>query len=144
VVIPGWNVMNTKKLYCKHCTEEVIGQNNLARVYYKLEDDSIEEVYLVHEKCVKSFLVKSKGLLYKCPKCNGLGQESWDTLNLWTKEDGSMEVVWSSTIYKHPFRYTVGKFEKIKEKTKACSLCEGEGYLEKEPIPVVTEWRKAS
>jgi hypothetical protein len=192
--------LNKQKLYCKHCTEEVIGQNNLARVYYKLDDDSIEEVYLVHEKCVGAYVyskdpskhktyekssgmfkcahctkeiqgkahvsytldsdyvdeiivlhedcvrpykLNKKNLTHKCPKCNGSGNKSTDVLSLWTKDDGSMELVWASQMYHKPGRYNSGKFEAIKEKTKPCDLCDGEGYLAKEPIPVITEWRKA-
>lgn len=192
--------VSSQKLYCKHCTEEVIGQNNLARVYYKLDDDSIEEVYLVHEKCVGAYVyakdpskhktyekssgmfkcahctkevqgkahvsytldsdyvdeiivlhedcirpykLNKKNLTHKCPKCNGSGNKSTDVLSLWTKDDGSMELVWASQMYHKPGRYNSGKFESIKEKTKPCDLCDGEGYLAKEPIPVITEWRKA-
>ena len=193
--------VSSQKLYCKHCTEEVIGRNNLARAYYKLDDDSIEEVYLVHEKCVGAYVyakdpskhktyekssgmfkcahctkevqgkahvsytldsdyvdeivvlhedcirpynLNKKNLTHKCPKCNGSGHKSTDVLNLWSKDDGSMELVWASQMYHKPERYNSGKFEVIKETGKPCNLCDGEGYLAKEPIPVITEWRKAA
>lgn len=125
---------------CTHCTQSV---NGLAHISYKLEDDFVEEWIMLHEACLKPYKLKKKGLVHKCPKCHGSGKTSTDTLNLWTKEDGSIELVWSSQMYRHQSRYNSGKFEVIKEVDKPCTLCDGEGYLAKEPIFVITEWRKA-
>lgn len=138
---PDCRPTNTKKLYCKHCTKEVLGK---AYVDYISSSNNMDEIVVLHEDCIRPYNLNKKNLTHKCPKCNGLGNKSTDVLNLWTKDDGSMELVWASQMYHKPGRYNSGKFETIKEKIKPCDLCDGEGYLSKEPIPVITEWRKAT
>jgi hypothetical protein len=131
--------MSMQKLHCKYCTKEVQGKANIA---YTLNNGLVDDIIVLHDDCVKSYDLQKKNLIHKCPKCNGRGHETSDTLNLWTREDGSLELVWSSQMYRYHSRYNNGKFEKIKDRNKQCSLCDGEGYLAKEPIPVITEWRK--
>lgn len=125
---------------CTHCTNSVTG---LAHIYYRLEDDFIEDWIILHQDCLKPYKLVKKGLTHKCPKCNGTGSKTTDSLNIWTKEDGSMHLVRSSEMYAHHSHFTKVKCEKIKDLNVPCDLCDGEGYLAKEPIPVITEWRKA-
>jgi ribosomal protein L37AE/L43A len=125
---------------CSHCNESV---NGLTYISYVIEEEFVEEWIMLHEKCLKLYKLAKKGLIHKCPKCNGAGNKTTDSLNIWTKEDGSMDLVRSSEMYAHPLHYTKGKCEKIKDFNIPCDLCDGEGYLAKEPIPVITEWHKA-
>lgn len=129
------------KFLCTHCNQSITG---VAQVSYKLEEDFVEEWIMLHQTCVTPYKLAKKGLTHKCPKCLGTGKISTDTLNLWAKEDGQWELVTSSQMYRYQSRYNSGKFEVIKEYSKPCVLCDGEGYLAKEPVPVVVEWRKAT
>lgn len=124
---------------CGHCNNEVYGA---ASIRYRLEDDFVEDCVILHESCQRFYDLAKKGLVHKCPKCNGLGYKMIDTLSIWTGPVGTI-LVKGSDLYRHSSRYNEGKFDLVKEITKPCDLCSGQGYLEKEPIPVVTEWRKA-
>lgn len=127
------------RFLCEHCNDVVEG---LASISYKIEDEFVEDLVFLHQTCLKPHNLAKKGLTHKCPKCNGSGKSYTDVLSLWSKNDGSMELVWASQVYRKPGIYNSGKFEVIKEKNTPCDLCDGEGFLAKEPIPVITEWRK--
>jgi hypothetical protein len=128
------------EVVCTHCTKGIQGD---AVIAYRYEDDYVEDIIILHRTCVKPFKLQRAGKVHKCPKCNGEGDRLRNTLNIYTTPGGKMEVVMSSEVYQYPERYREGKMEKIRDITETCHLCDGDGYLEKPPIPIITDWKKA-
>lgn len=128
------------QIVCDHCKKGISGE---AVIGYKYESDYVDEAVIVHKDCVRPYKLQKAGKVHKCPKCNGQGSHLQDTMNIYYSETRSPEVVMSSMAYQFPERYRTGKLEKVRDLTKVCTLCDGDGYLEKEPIPVITDWRKA-
>ena len=125
---------------CWHCQLPVSGK---ASIQYRVEEETVEDTHIFHETCVKGNEAARRGLTYKCPKCDGSGKEASNALKLWFKEDETIKLVTAGAIERNPSRYETGRFEELPNFSKPCELCDGEGYLAKEPIPVVVEWRKA-
>src|SRR5690349_21455578 len=99
---------------CDCCQKPVDGK---AVVGYRWESDYAEDHIIVHQDCAREFKAKQKGLIHKCPKCVGHGEL--------THREISFDLIDpKTTVYK-------------------CSLCGGDGYLAKPPIPVIVDWKKA-
>lgn len=125
------------EIECSHCSVGVSGE---VVVSYTLEDDFVDSTFVLHKACVQPFKMARANKVHKCPKCNGTGIKSMDTLYVATKE-GRTELVLASVIHQRPGNWYDWKMEKWKETTVPCSLCSGDGYLAKEPIPIITDWK---
>lgn len=86
-----------------------------------LEDKSV----ILHNECLLAFEAKEKGLNFRCPKCKGYG-----------KYLKSAFVHSTDDIFKEFFN-SLNISQTIK-----CDLCTGFGFLEKEPIPIIIDWKK--
>lgn len=102
---------------CNHCNDILRGHVEIA---YKYEDDWPETAVGVHKACIPAYLAAQKGLKFPCPKC---------------KTTGLVEVTKAAPSPEGPCNYT-GE--------DTCSLCGGAGFLDKEPIPVIIDWKKAT
>lgn len=102
---------------CTFCKKGIIGE---AFIGYSYEDDHPDQEWILHKDCVKPFKLAKRGKVHKCPKCSATGL---------VKVRVELDVRFS------------GGYDHIME-PKTCDLCNGDGYLEKEPIPVITDWKK--
>jgi ribosomal protein L37AE/L43A len=141
-------------LYCKHCDEEIIGINNKARIYYSLEDDSISEVYGIHEKCVNAHLgltATEKGSgEWNCKHCHksirGLaiidytyeGHHVNESIFLHSECAKPYRLLQAGKVHKCPKCDGLGFFT---VNNSVCKLCDGDGMLEKPAIPI--DWKKS-
>lgn len=132
--------------YCDGCEKLIEGN---AFVAYSTKPSSeavgcpeiIAKTFITHnEVCLLLVRAKRNNLNYKCPKCNGQGSKFVDELLLNINEN-KQQLVFASELYSKPNRYQ-GSMESIKKITKSCDLCLGAGFLEKEPIPVITNWKR--
>lgn len=132
---------NIGEIICWHCKKEILGE---AIIGYKYDEDFVDEVIIVHKDCVKRYNLQKVGKIHQCPKCNGAGGHLKDTLNIYHVENKPPELVLSSEVQQNPARYHLENMEKVRDIKESCHLCDGDGYLAKEPIPVITDWRKAT
>jgi hypothetical protein len=129
------------EITCTHCSKGIQGE---AVIAYRYESDYVEDIIIVHKACVQPYKLQKSGKTHKCPKCNGSGVKFLDTLNIYYTDKREPVVAMSSRVYQFPEQYREGKMEKVRDITEPCKLCDGDGFLEKPPIPIITDWRKAT
>ena len=102
------------ELLCTHCSKPLRGD---CVVDYHWEDDFVEDILIVHKACAEPYKMKQKGLPFECPKCNKAGKVP-------AHMDETGHITWPGT--------------------KPCDLCNGRGWLAKEPKPItkVVGWEK--
>lgn len=109
---------------CYQCKKPVEG---LAIIGYEFDSDYVENVIIIHQECSIAFLAKKKGLAVPCPKCETKGKTKGFNMGEIFTNLGPRESV----------------TDRLLQVSKICDLCDGQGFLAKEPIPVVTDWKKA-
>lgn len=118
---------------CAFCHEKVMGES------YVFSEG------VLHLGCKSLYYLRLRGLVHKCPKCKTSGKmdhPKGKTLSIWVPVDlGDYSDCSYNGCRGCPHCGEKQKFVIIKV---PCDLCDGEGYLKKEPVPIrsVTGWEK--
>lgn len=102
---------------CAHCKRGIEGDA-------KVHGDSI-----THADCAQPYRMAKRGKTFKCPKCSGSGWE-------YNRDVHSTELYDPADGYNGYFSPLSSRVV-TKHESKRCDFCEGDGYLAKEPQPIV-------
>lgn len=121
--------MTREELTCPHC-QCALGIGVAVKIVAPADRGILR---LVHNGCFREWVAHTKGLKHRCPICGGKGTKNGKV----TARSAEGHVVDTGD--------GVGRMEydEVGWEQVACTFCRGEGYLEKEPVPVVvqTGWR---
>jgi DnaJ-class molecular chaperone len=113
---------------CKQCRYPLYGKCWVA-----------EDNVFCDTTCFNGFTQKAQGYTHQCPLCKGSGVEyDRDVADVETYDPSGGHDGWFSSLAHRAV---------IRHERKSCSFCDGRGYLNKKPVPVVeparvTGWRK--
>lgn len=115
------------KVGCSDCKEALDGEIIIS---YTLEGETVKDTFFYHKRCRNRIEAIKKGLCIPCPKCHG---EAITRRKMKDCDDDCFNPYQPRDCGHRPYVVEA-----------ACCFCEGEGYLELPPIPVITDWRKAT
>lgn len=115
---------STGMILCETCGKGISGA---AHIMYSLDSDYVDETVIIHDECKRAFYAGQRGLKIPCPKCKTKGKTAgFDLTEVFTNLGRGETAT-----------------ERLSNPSRPCDLCDSFGYLAKEPISVVTDWKKA-
>lgn len=116
----------TGKVACSDCNEALDGKIIIS---YTFEGKTVKDTFFYHKRCHNRIEAIKKNLNIPCPKCQGEATTRRKQIDC---DDDCFNPRFGCSANHRPYIIEA-----------ACHFCDGEGYLANQPIPVITEWRKA-
>ena len=101
----------------------------------------------VHSTCFSAYKNRINNKSYKCPKCYGTGsvlETATMTYAFYPEQYPDESYVSMKCVFDSSKNKPNGPSQQTNLSSwTVCKLCSGEGCLEKEPIPVIVDWKLA-